>query len=273
MEKKPEEPIKYYEKTYVSFTDEVLREVRRDTFGEDIGQNSWLTAGEYRRFFTLLQLDSSSNVLEIASGSGGPSLYMAQHMRCRITGIDVNPNGVATANEAAKAQKLDSLVSFVQADASQPLLRFEDQSFDALVCIDSINHLRSRLQVLKEWHRVLRQGGRILFTDPITLTGLISSEEVATRSSIGYFLFAPLGENERLIKESGFVLLSKEDSTENVVFLSKRWYDSRSKHREELIRIEGEPTFQGTQRFLTVAHTLSSEKRLSRFTYLAQKKQ
>ena len=32
---------------------------------------------------------------------------------------------------------------------------------------------------------------------------------------------------------------------------------------------EGEEEFEGVQRFLTVAHTLASERRLSRFMYLA----
>jgi hypothetical protein len=34
---------------------------------------------------------------------------------------------------------------------------------------------------------------------------------------------------------------------------------------------EGEANFEGLQRFLRCVHTLSVEKRLSRFAYLAQK--
>jgi SAM-dependent methyltransferase len=264
------ERIRYYDSAYSSFADKVLGEIRRDSFGEDIGQNSWLLAEEYRRFFDLLRLNASSNVLEVASGSGGPTVFMAKTVGCHVTGIDVNANGIENANKMAQSQKLDSLATFLHADASEPL-QFADGSFDAVICIDAINHLCSRLNLLREWHRVLKKGGRVLFTDPITVTGLISSEEVAIRSSIGYFLFAPPDEDERLVKASGFKLLSKEDSTEYVALVSKRMHDSRSKHQDDLVKMEGEQTFQGTQRFLSVAHTLASEKRLSRFMYLAQK--
>lgn len=264
------EASKYYDKTYASFADKVLQDVRYDAFGEDIGQNSWLLADEFRRFFTLLKLGSSSNVLEVASGSGGPACYLARSVGCLVTGIDLNPNAVGNANKTAKDQGLNSLANFLQADASEPL-RFEDEAFDAIYCIDSVNHFHSRPQLLKEWNRVLKRGARLLFTNPITVTGIISNEEVAVRSSIGYFLFTPPAEDERLIRSSGFNLLSKEDSTENVVTISKRWLESRSRHRDDLIRIESEQTFTGTQRFLDVAYTVSKERRLSRFTYVAEK--
>lgn len=156
------------------------------------------------------------------------------------------------------------------ADASHPL-PFEDETFDSIVCIDAINHLPNRSKVFAEWHRVLKRKGRILFTDPIVVTGLLTNEEIAVRSSIGYFLFAPPGEDERLLEEAGFELLRCEDVTENEVKVSKRWLDARRRRRDDLIRIEGEKTFEGLQRFLEVVYKLSSERRLSRFVYVARK--
>jgi SAM-dependent methyltransferase len=39
-----------------------------------------------------------------------------------------------------------------------------------LLCIDAVNHLRDRAGVFDEWVRLLAPGGRVLFTDPITVT-------------------------------------------------------------------------------------------------------
>lgn len=44
-----------YNLTYGHCTHRVLAEIRRETFGEDIGQNSWSTADEYRQFIEWLQ--------------------------------------------------------------------------------------------------------------------------------------------------------------------------------------------------------------------------
>ncbi|MBA3712610.1 MAG: methyltransferase domain-containing protein [Pyrinomonadaceae bacterium] len=262
--------VDLFDSAYGNFAATVLEQVRRETFGEDIGQNSWLTADEYLRFFKWLELKSSSNVLEVACGSGGPALFMARTIGCHILGIDNNENGIATASKIAQEQGLDSQVRFQLADASQPL-PFEDELFDSIVCIDAINHFPNRSRVLAEWHRVLKPDGRILFTDPIVVTGLLSNEEIAVRSSIGFFLFAPVGADEKLLKEAGFELIRCEDVTENKVEVSRRWHDARAKWRDDLLKIEGEKTFEGLQQFLSVVSTLSSERRLSRFVFVAHR--
>ena len=93
---------------------------------------------------------------------------------------------------------MEARVRFQRGDAGHPL-PFADEGFDALLCIDAINHLPDRQRIFKEWWRVLKPGGRLLFTDPAILSGPVSNEELAVRSSNGYFLFTPSGEDERLL--------------------------------------------------------------------------
>ena len=162
----------WYDSVYGGFADELNAEIRAEAFGEEIGQNSWLTADEHRGFFGMLGLGESDEVLEVASGSGGPALFMVRETGCRVTGVDLHDDGVATANVAAAAAGLAERARFQRVDARAGLT-FDDGSFDALLCIDSINHMYEREAVLRDWHRVLRPGGRLLFTDPIVVTGMI----------------------------------------------------------------------------------------------------
>jgi hypothetical protein len=53
--------------------------------------------------------------------------------------------------------------------------------------------------------------GAVLFTDPLTVTGMLGSDEIATRTSIGYGLLVPLGENERLLAEAGLNVVTVEE--------------------------------------------------------------
>jgi SAM-dependent methyltransferase len=262
--------VNFFNTTYDNFRSTISADIRRETVGEDIGQNGWLTADEYRRCFTWLELGPASHVLEIASGSGGPALFMAQATGCHITALDHNESAIATAQRMAQEQGLESRVSFLHADANLPLA-FADNSFDAVVCIDAIHHLPDRLKVLKDWYRVLKPGGRILYTDPIIITGLLSNEEIAIRSSIGLFLYAPPDEDAQLIRTAGFELVLQEDATENIAQISGRWYNARAKRQDALLQIEGESTYQGTQQFLSVAHKISTERRLSRFLFVGRK--
>jgi SAM-dependent methyltransferase len=261
--------VDLYNSTYGNFKDQVLAEIRREAFGEDIGQNSWITTDEYDTFYSWLNLSPGDHVLEIASGSGGPALYLAKKFKCRITGVDINEEGIKTANQQALDAKIAD-VKFQMADVNQRL-PFDDETFDAVMCIDSMNHFRDRLGVLREWHRVVKTGRRILFTDPVVMTGPVSNEELAARSNIGFFIFIPLGVTKNFITEAGFKLIRCEDLTGNIELTSGRWRASRQKHREDLIKIEGEERFDGLQKFFSTVHTLTSERRLSRFVFLAEK--
>lgn len=256
--------------SYSDFSEQVLAAVRQETFGEDIGQNSWITAREYDQFISWLQLDPGQHVLEVASGSGGPALHLSRQTGCRVTGIDVNEAGVETANQSAARSKQAERVRFKVADANASL-PFEEDLFDAVLCIDSFNHLPDRLNVLQEWRRVLCPGRRALFTDPVVITGPVTNDELALRSSIGLFLFVPPGINEALIAKAGLELLRQEDVTENAAVISGRWHQSRERHRVELLQIEGEERFAGLQQFFAAVHSLTSERRLSRIVYLVEK--
>jgi hypothetical protein len=111
----------------------------------------------------------------------------------------------------------------------------------------------------------------MLFTDALVITGQVSQQEIATRSSIGLYFFVPPGENERLIETAGFQLLAADDETTSAATIAQRWHDAREKHRVELTAREGETNFAGLQRFLACVHTLSDERRLSRYCYIAER--
>ncbi len=255
--------------TYGNFQKQVLGEIRRETYGEDIGQTSWITTDEYDAFYNWLNLYPGDHLLEVASGSGGPAIYLAQKYECHVTGIDINEEGIKIANQQAReANIMDTKFQIANMDQCLP---FEEETFDAVICADSMNHFRDRLAYLIEWHRVLKPGKRALFTDPIVITGSVSNEELAARSNIGFFLFVPLETTKKFIKEAGFNLIRCEDVTENIERTSGRWHASRQKHREDLIQIEGEERFDGLQKFFSTVHKLTSERRLSRFVFVAEK--
>ena len=161
-------------------------------------------------------------------------------------------------------------VEFRRADVAEPL-PFPDSQFDALVSMDALCHFPERGRLFAEWCRILRPGGRLLVTDPVVVTGLVTKDELARRSSTGHFEFSPPGVNERLLRDAGFPLESVEDVTENAAQVSGRWHDARERRTDELRRLEGDETFAGLQRFLATVHVLTRERRLSRFAYLARK--
>src|ERR1041384_6272395 len=262
--------VDLYNNAYGNYEADVYRQIRIETYGHDLGQTSWVTTEESADIPRILDLVPKSHVLEIGCGSGRYALQVAETVGCQVLGVDINERGVATAGQLAAALKMSKRVRFHVCDVSKPL-PFADSSFSAVFSNDVLCHIPGRLAVLRELFRVLRPGGRLLFSDALVIGGLISHQEIAARSSIGYYLFSPPSQNEALIQQAGFQLSELRDTTENAAQISKRWHDAREKRKEALTGIEGSSGFEGLQKFLACVHTLTSERRLLRFVYVAQK--
>lgn len=262
--------VDLYTTQYSNDREDLYRQIRETTYGQDLGQSSWITLDEAERFLNWLSLDPSSHLLEVACGVGGISCLIASNFGATVQGVDIHKEAIEAAVIRSLKQGLEDKVRFSVQDASKQL-EFRGGSFDAIFCNDSINHLNDRKKVIEEWWRLLKPDGRVLFTDPILVTGILSNEEIRKRSSIGFYLFTPEGENERLLEAAGFRLLRLEDVTEQVELVVRQWHDVRRERRDQLLQFEDRDQFDGLQEFLSVVHTLAAERRLSRFVYLAEK--
>jgi SAM-dependent methyltransferase len=264
------EKVDLYDSAYSHYEADVYRQVRIATYGEDLGQTSWVTARESAEIPVLLQLTPTSRVLEIGCGSGRYALQIAEVAGCSIVGVDVNESGIRNGAALARERNLGERVIFERCDVSQKL-PFADASFDAAFANDVMCHIPGREAALREVFRVLRMGGRFLFSDALIIGGVVSHQEIVTRSSIGYYLFSPPGHNEELLKGAGFRLIEARDTTDSAAAIAERWRNAREEHREALVAAEGEANFNGLRRFLACVQTLTSERRLLRYLYMAEK--
>ena len=90
----------------------------RQAFGEEIGQNSWLTADEHRGF-------RSPRPRRLQRGARGrerigrAALFMVRETGCHVTGVDLHDDGVAAANAAAADLGLAERARFTSTRASR----------------------------------------------------------------------------------------------------------------------------------------------------------
>jgi len=259
-------PDSHYDANYGNFQMELYEQIRRDAFGEDIGQNSWLTAAELDRFLSWLNLSAGKSLLDAACGAGGPALRMAAISGCSVTGIDLHEQAVLTARSLDKSGRADFRV--VNAAGKLP---FSDAAFDAITCVDASNHLPDRQSVVAEWTRLLKPGGRLVFTDPLIVTGALSNADISVRSSAGFYLFVPPGYDERVIEQSGLRLLASEDRTRNMAEIAERRRAARASRESDLRGIEGDEDYERHQAYLETAARIAREGRLSRYLFVAEK--
>src|SRR5260370_18145699 len=91
-----------YNANYGNFQTELYAQIRQEAFGEDIGQNSWLTSDEQDRFLQWLELAPGKILLDVACGAGGPALRIAAATGCSIVGIDAHKEALTTAGSLAR---------------------------------------------------------------------------------------------------------------------------------------------------------------------------
>jgi ubiquinone/menaquinone biosynthesis C-methylase UbiE len=113
----------------------------------------------YHRVATQVDL-SGKQVLEVGCGHGGGASYVMRTLGpSSYTGLDLNPAGIALCREKHDLPGID----FVRGDAQN--LPFPDQSFDAVINIESSHCYPQFSRFLAEVARVLRPGGHFLYSD------------------------------------------------------------------------------------------------------------
>ena len=98
--------VDLYDSAYGNYELDVYREIRIETYGEDLGQTSWVTKEESDAIPGWLELRPDCAALEIGCGSGRYALRVAEAVGCRVLGLDINAHGIANANELARRRDL-----------------------------------------------------------------------------------------------------------------------------------------------------------------------
>ncbi|KAA0997392.1 class I SAM-dependent methyltransferase [Paraburkholderia panacisoli] len=258
-----------YDPLYAAFDSPLMRQLRQEAYGEDIGQHSWVTAEELRSDVGRLSLTTSSRLLDAGCGPCGPLVFAVKSTGCMGTGLDVSASAVASGRARASAAGVQDCVALFEADLNLPV-PFDGSSFDAVISLDVIVHLRNRKSFFHEMARLLAPTGRFLLTDAGVITGPISNEEVERRSINGYTQFVPSGLNENLLEAAGFRLIDQEDRTHSVLLNASGRLRAMLAHRAEIEGSDGKEAFARQQRYVETVVALAERRALSRIMYCAE---
>jgi SAM-dependent methyltransferase len=110
-------------------------------------------------------IERGTRVLDIGAGYGGAARLLAKTFGCHVTALNLaeaeNERNRAMTREQGLADRIDVI------DGAFESMPFDDASFDLVWCQDAILHSGDRAGVLGEVDRVLKPGGRFVFTDPM----------------------------------------------------------------------------------------------------------
>jgi len=168
----------------------------------------------------LLGLGASDRVLDVGSGIGGPSRYLAHTYECTVVGLDLTPEFCAVARVLAERTGLAERVSYRQGNALD--MPFEDEAFDVVWSQNAAMNIAERDRLYREMARVLRPGGRLALNDVTAGEGGAPHYPVpwARESSTSFLLTAEM--TRKRLEAAGFRVIVWEDTSAPALDFARR---------------------------------------------------
>jgi SAM-dependent methyltransferase len=165
------------------------------------------------RLAGLLGLDGSERVLDVGSGIGGPSRFLASRYGCQVIGIDLTAEFCRVAEMLTRLTGLTGRVAYRQGNALD--LPFEDMSFDVVWSQNASMNIADRDRLYAEMYRVLKAGGRLALQEEEVVAGQGGEPHYpvpwAPEPSISFLLSAEA--TRAKLETAGFRVVTWQDTT------------------------------------------------------------
>lgn len=179
-----------------------------------------------------LDLNASKHILDVGSGVGGASRYLASAYGCRVTGLDLTEAYCQVAQLLADRIGLGQLIAYRQGSALD--MPFENASFDIVWTQHTAMNIADKARLYAESWRVLKPGGLLAIYDIVEGEGepLIFPVPWAREPSISFLVTSD--ELRELLGQAGFQVVSWRDTSEE----GRSWFREVA---EKMQKVGGTP--------------------------------
>ena len=123
------------------------------------GMGGRIEVEHLHRYAMALQLAQGKDVLDIACGEGYGTHLLSTVARF-AAGVDISSQAIGHASQAYQSANLEFR------NGSCASIPYSDRSFDLVVSFETIEHHDQHHEMMREFRRVLRQGGLLLISSP-----------------------------------------------------------------------------------------------------------
>jgi len=186
-------------------------------------------------------IGATSRVLDVCAGLGGPARFLASRRGSTVVALELHAGRAAGAARLNRLVK-ETSVTVIQGDATT--LPFGRGVFDACVSQEALMHVADKPAVLEECHRVLVQGGRIVFSDWIAFPSLGDRERERLWEWMAATTLQTLDSYRGLLGRAGFTAVEAEDLSPEWRLIVRKRLAAHRALREDRAALLGEQRYQ-----------------------------
>ncbi len=188
-------------------------------------------------------LNIHTTMLDVCSALGGPARHLARKYGCNVTGLDATRKMVDEAVRRTEEERLTHLVTYRLGNALD--MPFKACTFDLVWGQDAWCYITDKERLIREAHRVLKPGGIIAFTDWIQAGNMTDEEWEGLNNFMSFPYMESLAGYVQLLERAGFIILEKEDMSEDFARYCHQYQDKlQGELKDKIISHYGIDMFQ-----------------------------
>lgn len=153
-------------------------------------------------------------VLDVGCGYGATARHLARTYGCRVLATNISERELEHGREMTSDAGLEALVEFAWADFHD--LPYEAGTFDYYWSQEAFLHAADKGRVLAEAARVLRPGGRLVFTDLLVRRGTSEADRARIYDRVKSPDMWDTGDYRAALSEAGLTVERHRDWSVNV---------------------------------------------------------
>lgn len=171
-------------------------------------------------------ISADDRVLDAGCGVGGSAIWLANEVKCAVTGITLSAHQVEECCKNAEARGVAENTEFQVADFTAT--GFDDASYDVVWAIESVCHAENKQDFINEAFRLLKPGGRLILADFFATKDDFNAEEQKLMDdwlsgwSVKSLAYTP--DFHSGLQAAGFSDIDYQNATDNVRPSAKELY-------------------------------------------------